>query len=66
MLFLFTSASMDPPDVLDGYEGTRRFYESLGFVGLWIGRQEGWPEDHLLMVRSLVDAGAVEGNYKQA
>jgi ribosomal protein S18 acetylase RimI-like enzyme len=52
MLFLFTSTSRDPPGVV-GYEGTRRFYAAVGFLRLWTGRQVGWNEDSLLMVRSL-------------
>jgi N-acetylglutamate synthase-like GNAT family acetyltransferase len=53
MLFLFTSPLADAPEVSDGYEGTRRFYASLGFVPLWTVRPEGWTEAHLLMVRAL-------------
>jgi N-acetylglutamate synthase-like GNAT family acetyltransferase len=52
MLYLFTSTSRDSPGV-DGYEGTRQFYAAVGFLRLWTGRQVGWNEDSLLMVRPL-------------
>ena len=35
ILFVITlGASLDEPDVLDGYGGTRAFYEAVGFVAL--------------------------------
>jgi N-acetylglutamate synthase-like GNAT family acetyltransferase len=52
ILYLFTSTSSDLPNV-DGYDGTRKFYAALGFIRLWAGRQSGWNEDSLLMVRWL-------------
>jgi ribosomal protein S18 acetylase RimI-like enzyme len=52
LLYLFTSTSTNPPGV-DGYEGTRQFYAAVGFLRLWTGRQVGWNEDSLLMVRRL-------------
>jgi hypothetical protein len=52
ILYLFTSTSTDPPNV-EGYDGTRQFYTAVGLIRLWAGRQSGWNEDSLLMVRWL-------------
>ena len=48
------SASSPEPGVVDGYDGTRRFYQKHGFVPLW--EPKGWWNDTnqaLLFVRDL-------------
>jgi hypothetical protein len=53
MLLVFVSPAEDPPDVTDGFKGTRQFYTKMGFVPLVTLKPEGWTAAHLLMVRSL-------------
>ena len=54
LLVTTLAESSAEPGVTDGYEGTRRFYRSHGFVHLW--EPEGWWNDQnqaVLMLRDL-------------
>lgn len=54
LLVTTLSPTTAEPGIVDGYAGTRRFYEGCGFVPLW--EPSGWWNDHnqaLLMQRRL-------------
>jgi GNAT superfamily N-acetyltransferase len=54
LLVTTLSAASPEPGVSDGYDGTRRFYRSHGFIDLW--EPHGWWNDEnqaLLLLRDL-------------
>ena len=54
--FLLTLGPSVPDDVEDGYQGTRRFYEAVGFTPLReFGLRDWEDEAALLLVRSTVE-----------
>ena len=55
-MFLLTLGPSVPDDVADGYQGTRRFYEAVGFTPLReLGLRDWEDEAALLLVRSTVE-----------
>ena len=56
-LFVLTLGPSVPDDVEDGYEGTRRFYEAVGFTPLREFDLRSWDDPAaLVLVRHLEDA----------
>jgi ribosomal protein S18 acetylase RimI-like enzyme len=55
------AATTSEPGVVDGYAGTRRFYERCGFEPVW--EPHGWWNERsqaVLMIRPAVGAGALQ------
>jgi N-acetylglutamate synthase-like GNAT family acetyltransferase len=50
---LTLAPSVPEPFVKDGYEGTRRFWQRLGFVPVKELSLSDWPAQALLLIRSL-------------
>jgi predicted N-acetyltransferase YhbS len=56
-VFVLTLGPSVPDDVEDGYEGTRRFYEAVGFTPLREFDLRSWDDPAaLVLVRHLEDA----------
>jgi ribosomal protein S18 acetylase RimI-like enzyme len=53
ILFALTLGPSTPDDVEDGYEGTRRFYERMGFLPLREFTLASWDDPALVLVRPL-------------